>query len=163
MKFFNFNNCRTASKIFAYYCPQSQRTGRVDHLAVEIYKGALYFSINVGSETLKASLGRALNDGQPHKVSISIVNLRVGVAVDDGQCGFECIASLAPSGGGGELELNGALYVGGVGPRVTPYMVSKLKTTENFIGCLEVNVLIKLKGHYVYLHDQQGMESECYF
>ena len=125
--------------IFNIYCDiQVQANGYVDHLAVELYKGSLYVSLNVGSETLKATLSSGLNDGEPHKVSISIVNLVAGIAIDDGQCASQCVTSLAPSAGGGQLELNGALYVGGVGPTATPYMVSKLKTTDNFIGCLEV-------------------------
>ena len=113
----------------------------MDHLALELYQGALYVSINVGSETLSAMLGSGLNDGQTHKVSVSIVNLVAGIAVDDGQCGSGCVASLEPTSTGGELELNESLYVGGVGPDVTPYIVSKLKTTENFIGCLEVSLM----------------------
>ncbi len=127
------------SFIFVLFYFQVQVTKRSDHLAIQLHEGAITISYSVGQETLETTIGGNLNDGVQHKVSVSIVNLQAAVSVDDGQCLVEpCAASMTPTADNGDLELNGPLFVGGVGPVVTPYILSKLKTVDNFIGCLEV-------------------------
>ena len=118
---------------------QVQVNGRTDHLAIQLVEGAVTVSYSVGQETLETTIGGLLNDGLPHTISISIVNLQAAVSVDDGRCQVDpCTGSLSPTVQNGDLELNGPMFVGGVGPVVTPYILSKMKTVDNFIGCLQV-------------------------
>ena len=124
-----------------FYPFQLQSNGYIDHLALELYQGSLVATMNVGSESLAATASSNLNDGVPHEATITLVGTQLTLTIDGGSCTEgPCSVSVSPSVAGGPLELNEALYVGGIGPDASPYIISKLLTVDSFIGCIQVHI-----------------------
>lgn len=130
--------CNYCCVFFIKY--QLQSNGFIDHLALELYQGSLVASMNVGSGSVAATASGNLNDGTPHKVVLALDGTTLSVTIDEGNCPeVPCSVSVQPTVPGGPLELNEALNVGGIGPDASPYIVSKLQSVDNFIGCIQVS------------------------
>jgi len=72
-------------------------------------------------------------------VQVSLTSTTLQLVINSATCngGTHCLAVDRASSTGGEIHLNGQVYVGNV-PDMTPYLRSKLKTLQGFAGCLGV-------------------------
>lgn len=119
---------------------QVESDGRLEHLSLYLSEGVLVISVNTGTETLNTRITPGLNNGREHLVAVTLQPGDITVVVDDGRCHMApCQATLVTTRDPGILELNQPLYVGGIGPELTPYILSKLEVTENFVGCFQVS------------------------
>ncbi|PIK49580.1 putative neurogenic locus notch-like protein 3 [Apostichopus japonicus] len=100
--------------------------------------GSMVISVNTGSETLESRVSSGLSDGREHGVVLTLEDNDIILVVDDGNCrSAPCQATLLTTRDPGILELNQPLFLGGIGSQLTPYILSTLDVTNNFIGCFQ--------------------------
>ena len=81
------------------------------------------------------------------RLQITLTSTTLQVVLDPFTCngGPLCLDIDTVPGGtlGGEIHLGDAWYIGRV-PQITPYIRSKLLTTESYVGCLGVSLKFKV-------------------
>ncbi|PIK44963.1 putative neurogenic locus notch-like protein 3 [Apostichopus japonicus] len=86
----------------------------------------------------RVQVSSGLSDGREHGVVLTLEDNDIILVVDDGNCrSAPCQATLLTTRDPGILELNQPLFLGGIGSQLTPYILSTLDVTNNFIGCFQ--------------------------
>lgn len=124
------------------YLLQISATGHPQHFSLELLSQSLHITQSDGLY----SLGGALSLPDPVHglysltVDVAMTTLMTSVTFNPHECdgNDSCTVTLSAPENATELNLDGALYVGGV-TDVTAYMRSKLTTVEGFTGCLGVS------------------------
>lgn len=109
-----------------------------DHLVVELYKGSIRLSVNLGLNSVVVTSGKDLNDGQFHTLKVVLFKTKVEVTVESNACaGGTCKATTSALSSDGST-FNGKPTMGGVG-QLTPIIRTQIASDGNFIGCIEVS------------------------
>ncbi|XP_037088606.1 LOW QUALITY PROTEIN: protein slit-like [Pollicipes pollicipes] len=118
----------TQSGVLLYY-------GRSQHLAVELFKGRLRISYDVGNYPVSNMFSyEIIGDGRPHVVELLLDHKRLTLRVDRGQR-----RSIVNDGPQQYMRLSAPLYIGGL-PRavgVSAYSQWHLRDISSFTGCLK--------------------------
>lgn len=100
-------NLRTfASSGLIYYMAHQNQ---IDYAALQLLRGQLYFSFDLGKGRAVASHPAIVNDGKWHTIRTEYVK-RKGIIIVDGQE----LVSVSALGDGSTLDVEGKLYVGGL-------------------------------------------------
>ncbi|XP_023310853.1 neurexin-1-like [Anoplophora glabripennis] len=117
------------------------RPPRVDLFAVEIYNGHIYIHLDLGSGPSKQrGSRRRIDDGNWHEVTFRRTSRDSRITVDGFHTDFRTMAS-SVSEGSTSLELDGNMYVGGLGPPFSEIPIPAGLWTavlqQGFVGCFK--------------------------
>ena len=120
--------------------------GHLQHMVGELYQGQIRASVSFGAETVAVSLPIPPSPGGilSANISIAIGQGRLEVSRDENNCDKVdglCSVNKTAEVDSGNVVLDGSLYIGGV-PQLTPFIRSKLKTTDGYRGCLGVSLFL---------------------
>lgn len=111
-----------------------------DHVIIELTNGSVHFSLNTGLDTATATLGRGLNDGAWHLMTVQISGSQATISIDQGSCiGQDCSKSVSTSSDG-TPQFSGLPYLGGVS-KLVPRIKQELTTDGTFVGCIKVCIV----------------------
>jgi len=109
--------------------------GRSQHLAVELFKGRLRISYDVGNYPVSNMFSyEIVGDGRPHTIELLMDHKRLTLRIDGGQT-----RSILNDGPQPYMRLSAPLYIGGL-PRdvgVNAYSQWHLRDISSFTGCLK--------------------------
>lgn len=118
-------------------------TGDYQHLAVELFRGRIRVSYDVGNSPVSTMFSyELLSDGRYHKVELLAINKNFTLRVDGG-----IARSIVNEGENDYLSIRSPLYIGGVPLKLGEQVLKKwhLRNATSFIGCVkEVHVNNKL-------------------
>nr|XP_022912901.1 neurexin-1-like isoform X2 [Onthophagus taurus] len=111
------------------------RPPRTDLFAIEIYNGHIYVHLDLGSgPTKQRGSKRRVDDGLWHEATFKRNSREARITVDGYHTDFKC-----PEGSN-SLELDGSMYVGGLGPPFSDIPIPPGLWTavlqQGFVGCL---------------------------
>ncbi|XP_043272551.1 neurexin-3 isoform X2 [Venturia canescens] len=137
---------------------------RPDLFAFEILDGHLYVHIDLGSGPIKVKASRRrVDNGTWHDVSLRRVERNGYVAVDGDKTDFRTV------GDSTELDLDGLLYIGGVGVPFAPLTVPPVLWTgalrQGYVGCMRDLVIdgqpVDITG-YAQQQDSGAVRPACH-
>ncbi|XP_043224845.1 protein slit-like [Amphibalanus amphitrite] len=109
--------------------------GRSQHLAVELFKGRLRISYDVGNYPVSNMFSyEVISDGRSHTIELLLDHKRLTLRIDGGQT-----RSIVNEGSQQYMRVNAPLYIGGL-PRkvgVNAYSQWHLRDISSFGGCLQ--------------------------
>ncbi|XP_077423890.1 chondroitin sulfate proteoglycan 4 [Vanacampus margaritifer] len=112
--------------------------GMEDYLFIELLNGKIQARMNMGAGevTLSSSQGLQLNNLLEHKVSLTLQDAKLTMTID------ELFSTYVPvSDGGGELNIDQGIWLGGTGDLDTPYLSNAIPP---FRGCM---TNVKFESH----------------
>ncbi|XP_023315874.1 neurexin-1 isoform X2 [Trichogramma pretiosum] len=137
---------------------------RTDLFAFEILGGYLYLHMDLGEGALKVRASeKRVDDGTWHEVALRRVEREGRVVVDDSTIEFR------PPGDATQLDLDGLLFIGGVGAPFAPLTVPPVLWTgslrQGYVGCMRDLVIngqpIDIAG-YAQQQDSGAVRPACH-
>lgn len=106
-------------------------------MIIELTNSSVRLSLNTGLDTATATLGRGLNDGAWHLVTVKISGSQATISIDKDTCiGQDCSKTVTTSSDS-TSKFSGLPYLGGVS-KLVPQIKQELITDGTFVGCIKV-------------------------
>lgn len=106
-------------------------------MILELTNGSIRLSFNTGQDTATAKLGRSLNDGAWHQITVDIAGPRATLFTDKDVCGAACTSVTVSTTSDASSQFSGLPYFGGV-KKLVPQIKQQLVTDGSFVGCIKV-------------------------
>lgn len=104
---------------------------------LELTNGSVRLSFNTGQDTATAKLGRSLNDGDWHQITVDIAGPQATLFTDKDICGAACTSVTVSTTSDASSQFSGLPYFGGV-RKLVPQIKQELVTDGSFVGCIKV-------------------------
>ncbi|XP_068083571.1 neurexin 1 [Anabrus simplex] len=139
-------------------------SSHADFLAFELLNGHIYLHLDLGSGAVKVkATTRRVDDGQWHEATLRRIGKEGRVTVDG------TAADFVTPGDSNQLDLEGPLYIGGLGPPTAPVMVPPVVWAGvlryGFVGCMRDLVInsnaIDIAG-YARQQDSGAIRPSCH-
>lgn len=106
-------------------------------MIVELTNGSLRLSLNTGLDTATAKVGRGLNDGAWHQITLQITGPQATISIDKDTCNADCSSASVSTTSDSSSQYAGLPYFGGV-RQLVPQIRQQLMTDGSFVGCIKV-------------------------
>ena len=134
------NNNKYNYNVISFYLQRSTETSHNSHFLLQLVNGQLFISQHLNGELLTEYLPLSpSNQIYSHNITVTITTNETTISLD-GCVSHQCHVTLRPSVIGYSINLNSDVWIGGLG-RMTPYIRSKVATTNGFQGCIGVGGL----------------------
>ena len=111
-------------------------------MIVELTNGSIRLSLNTGVDTAKVAIGRGLNDGAWHLITVRVSGFQATISVDIDTCsGSDCLKTVITTRDS-TSEFSGLPYLGSV-DKLAPQITQELVTDGTFVGCIKVFITRK--------------------